>query len=458
VRAEPHPPEVAGAGRPPLCFVVMPFGTKPDGQGGSVNFDAVYEKLLEPAIRDAGLEPLRADQEIVGGVIHKPMFERLILADYAIADLTTANANVFYELGVRHAVRPYSTVLVAADVMRVPFDLAPNRMRSYTLDAKGRPADPAGDRAAIVTALRAARAADTDSPVFQLIDTLPVPDIDRLKTDVFRDQARYSAQIKQRLTHARDQDPSGEALRGVERELGALVDVEAGVLVDLLLSYRATGQWADMIRLVEAMPEPLQRTVLVREQYGFALNRAGRSEDAETVLKGVIEDHGPSSETLGLLGRVYKDRWDAERGKSALRAAGHLDEAIDTYRRGFETDWHDAYPGVNAVTLVEIRDPGGAAQQAILPVVRYANQRRMESGAPDYWDHATRMELAVIARDRAEAVAGAQAALAAMRERWEPETTVKNLRLIRESRAAHGQTVEWADELENELAAAAKGE
>ena len=131
---------------PPLCFVVMPFGVKPDGRGKKVDFDAVYADLLAPAIREAGLEPLRADQELVGGIIHKPMYERLILADYAIADLTTINANVFYELGVRHAVRPYATVLVSADVKRVPFDLAPDRVLPYALDANGRPANAADDR------------------------------------------------------------------------------------------------------------------------------------------------------------------------------------------------------------------------------------------------------------------------------------------------------------------------
>ena len=141
----------------PLCFVVMPFGVKPDGGGGSVDFDAVYADILAPAIREAGLDPLRADQELVGGLIHKPMYERLILADYAIADLTTANANVFYELGVRHAVRPYSTVLVSADVKRIPFDLAPDRVLPYVLDGAGRPADPERDRNALVKALRAAR-------------------------------------------------------------------------------------------------------------------------------------------------------------------------------------------------------------------------------------------------------------------------------------------------------------
>ena len=437
----------------PLCFVVMPFGVKPDGRGGSVDFDAVYEDLLAPAIRAAELEPLRADQELVGGLIHKPMYERLILSDYAVADLTTANANVFYELGVRHAVRPFSTVLVSAEVKRVPFDLAPDRVLPYALDGAGRPANAEGDRALLSKALEAAREKSDDSPVFQLVGDLPRPDIARLKTDVFREQAEYSAAAKQRLAAARKDGV--DALRRAEEELGPLEDVEAGVLVDLLLSYRATSAWGDMTRLVESMPEPVRRTLLVREQYGFALNRSGRSDDAERELLAVLADHGDSSETLGLLGRVYKDRWEAARGGSILKAQGLLEKAIDAYRRGFEADWRDAYPGVNAVTLMEIREPGGAEQQSLVPVVRYANRRRIEGGAPDYWDHATRLELGVIGRDRGEALAGATAALAAIRESWEPKSTAYNLSLIRESRAERGEAIDWADDIEDELRSAA---
>jgi hypothetical protein len=90
----------------PLCFVLMPFGEKRDITGALINFDSIYNELIAPSVEQAGLEPLRADEEVTGGIIHKPMFERLILCEYAVADLTTANANVFYELGVRHAVRP----------------------------------------------------------------------------------------------------------------------------------------------------------------------------------------------------------------------------------------------------------------------------------------------------------------------------------------------------------------
>ena len=53
-------------------------------------------------------------------------------------------------------------------------------------------------------------------------------------------------------------------------------------------------------------------TKAFREQLGLALNRAGRGEEAERVLTDLIAARGPSSETHGILGRVYKDRWQIE--------------------------------------------------------------------------------------------------------------------------------------------------
>jgi tetratricopeptide (TPR) repeat protein len=434
----------------PLCFVAMPFGVKPDGAGGSIDFDAVYEELVRPAVTAAGLEPLRADEEMSGGIIHKPMFERLILCDYAVADLTTANANVFYELGVRHAVRPYTTVLLFAEGGRPAFDVAPVRTVRYRLTKAGCPADPHAAREALTERLIEARSRSTDSPVFQLVEGLPTPEIDHTKTDIFRDQVRYSLAVKERLATARGEGAA--AVRAVQEELGRLEDVEAGVLVDLLLSYRAVGSWDDIVHLVEAMPAPLAGTVLVQEQLGLALNRAGDSDRAERVLRGVLERHGPSSETLGILGRVYKDRWRAalERGEAAL-ARGALKQAIDTYLAGFESDWRDAYPGINALTLMEIRQPPDPRRERLLPVVEYAVDRRIASGAPDYWDYATRLELAVLAEDEQAGMDALDAALTQRPEPWAAKTTAANLALIREARASRSESVAWADEAERTL-------
>lgn len=443
--------------RRPLCFVLMPFGRKADPASGlSLDFDAVHERLIRPAIEAADLEPIRADEEQAGGIIHKPMFERLILCEYAVADLTTANANVFYELGIRHAVRPRSTVQIFAHGTRLPFDLGPLRAFPYGVDKNGLPSRPEDDAGTVADLLRHAReqAEATDSPIFQLVDGLGPPDVSRLKTDVFRDRVEYSARQKERLAEARSRGAG--AVREARGELGPLGDLEAGVAIDLMLSFRAVKAWREMIELVEAMPEPLTRTVMVQEQYALALNRAGEGEKAERVLVELIDRRGPSSETNGILGRVYKDRWQAARDAgSQMMARGLLKKSIEAYLAGFETDWRDAYPGVNAVTLMELAEPPDPRREELLPVVAYAVKRRIAGGEPDYWDHATLLELAVLASDPDAAAEALGDALAAVREVWEPETTLRNLRLIRDARAARGEEIGWMGEIEEALEEAA---
>ena len=91
------------------------------------------------------MEVIRADQEQVGGTIHKPMYERLMLSDFAIADVTGANPNVYYELGIRHALRPRTTVMVFAEGTTLPFDVASQRGTPYRMDESGNLTDVAGD-------------------------------------------------------------------------------------------------------------------------------------------------------------------------------------------------------------------------------------------------------------------------------------------------------------------------
>ena len=439
----------------------MPFGKKPDAVGKMVDFDRIYHEIITPAIEQAGLEPIRADEEMAGGIIHKPMFERLILCEYAVADLSTANANVFYELGLRHAVRPWSTALIFADGGRLPFDVGLLRALPYKLGPDGGPASAATDSEALAKHLIAARqeAQDnvkpaTDSPLYQLVEDYP--NLAHEKTDVFRKVVDYSQQIKKRLAAAREKGI--EEVRTVEKELGNLKDVEAAILIDLFLSYRSVKGWSEMIALVDRIPRPLAATVMVQEQYALALNRAGKGEEAEKVLAELLKKRGPSSETLGILGRVYKDRWElAVKNKDTLIARSVLDKAIGTYLQGFEADWRDAYPGINAVTLMEVREPPDPRRTKLLPVVTYAVEQRVAKGQPDYWDYATLLELAVLEKNEERAMKLAGDALAVVRESWEPETTLRNLRLIREARERRNESVEWAKEIEEALAKRAQG-
>jgi len=193
----------------PLCFVLMPFGRKMDAAGRVTNFDSVYEKIIAPAVAKAGLEPIRADEEKIGGTIHKPMFERLMLCQYAVADITGANPNVFYELGIRHAMRPRSTVIVFAEGTVLPFDIALVRGISYKTDGAGEPVGVEATLAAIASQLKAARGnPDDDSPIFQLVEGVPHWDIDHSKTDIFRKSVDYSKNYKDRLRAAVREGPT----------------------------------------------------------------------------------------------------------------------------------------------------------------------------------------------------------------------------------------------------------
>ena len=444
----------------PLCFVLMPFGTKPAGGGRTVDFNAVYSKIIAPAVRDAGMEPLRADEENAGGIIHKAMFERLILCEYAVADFTSANANVFYELGVRHAVRPYTTAIIFAEGLgQLPFDVNCLRGLPYKLGPDGSPANAAADASALAGQLRAcldaAASPSTDSPLFQLVDGFP--DIQHLKTDVFREQVQYAEDIKEKLAVARslakkDKKAALAAVEAVRESIGNLPNAEPGVLVDLMLSYRAVEAFEQMIAFIGAMPRILGETVMVREQLGFALNRADRGEEAERVLVKLIKERGPSSETYGILGRVYKERWEkaAQKGRSPL-AAGLLEKSIDAYLKGFESDWRDPYPGINALTLMEQREPPDPRRLELNTVVSYAVERRIAAGKPDYWDYATLLELAMLARDESRTRDALADTLASLREPWEAKTTLKNLTMLVQLHKKRGDAASWEDGVLKEL-------
>ncbi|MBV9496900.1 MAG: DUF4071 domain-containing protein, partial [Acidobacteria bacterium] len=226
-----------------------------------------------------------------------------------------------------------------------------------------------------------------------------------------------------------------DAIAAIEDSVPSFATVEGGVLVDLLLAYRSVEEWQRMIALVMKMPGPLAHSVLVREQLAFALNRIGQRREAEEVLLALIERRGPDSETSGLLGRIYKDLWtDALAAGDDLEAAGWLDRAIDAYLQGFESDWRDAYPGVNAVTLMELHDPPDPRRLDLVPVVRYAALQAIARGKADYWKYATLLELAAIGGDEANGVKALQHALPLAREVWQPKTTLNNLKLIADAR------------------------
>lgn len=106
------------------CFVMMPFALPIGGY---------YSTVYDPAIRKAKMRPIRADDDMFGtGKVMDQIWQGINAAQVLVAELTDRNPNVFYELGLAHALQK-PVVLVAASEEDVPFDLRHIRVIYYDM-------------------------------------------------------------------------------------------------------------------------------------------------------------------------------------------------------------------------------------------------------------------------------------------------------------------------------------
>jgi MAP3K TRAFs-binding domain len=443
-----------------LLFVAMPFGSKPDPTHRfEINFDDVYERSIKPATEEAELDVIRADEETLGGIIHKPMYERLLLAEIVIADLTVANANVFYELGIRHAARPRSTILIFAKSSQLPFDVAPIRAIPYELDEKGKfSAESAEElRGTLSERLSEAKESESvDSPLFQLVDNYPGITLPHEVTEAFRDRVQQVSELTEEMRRAQA-TPKEERLailKEIEGRIGDFSAASQELPLDLLLAYRDASAWNEMVGCIEKMPAELRDVPTVREQLALALNRRNEPGDRERaidLLQQLVGEYGPSPETNGIFGRVYKDIWqEASDAGEDEKAGAALDAAITEYDEGFDADPRDAFPGVNLLTLLVRRDGVGDKERVaeLRPVVLFALARRGALESSDYWDVATVMELAAMGGDQplAERALGRVELIGP--QDWERETTARNLTILAD---ALGDEYTWIQDLASRL-------
>jgi hypothetical protein len=254
-----------------------------------------------------------------------------------------------------------------------------------------------------------AQSSVADSPLFQLIPGFPGIALPRDYQSTFRDRA-------DELRRLRDQLEAAGLLEGTAR-----ADAIAAVDRGLLTAYRDAGALDALIALVERMPPALRRAhVTVDQLYAFALNQRNAGTDREhaiDVLEAVIAKETPSSETAGLMARIFQ-------------------QAIEWYRRGFLADPREYYPGVNLCTLLAIDggDEALAELQRTLPAVVFAVGRLGGLASTDYWVVASAFELAVAGNDWALATR----ALSRMRtlartQPWMLKSTANNLTLLRDA-------------------------
>jgi hypothetical protein len=153
------------------AFIVRPFGKKQTLSKREIDFDQVEEVLIRPALSKAEITGGTTAEFLQAGNIRADMFEQLLKADLVVADLSIHHANVFYELGIRHALRDKRTVLLRCSGDEIPFDLKTDRYLAYDAD------DPAASLDALALALKTTRDdPGVDSPVFVMLPSLKPQD------------------------------------------------------------------------------------------------------------------------------------------------------------------------------------------------------------------------------------------------------------------------------------------
>ena len=151
------------------AFIVRPFETKEVSPGRNVDFERVERELIAPALEKLRIHGRTTAEILHQGEIQSDMFHRLMTAQLVIADVSMANANVFYELGIRHALQDRYTVLIKFPIegQKAVFDIATDRYMVYDPDHPGASVE------ALVKRIRATLDNDEpDSPVFRFLPGL----------------------------------------------------------------------------------------------------------------------------------------------------------------------------------------------------------------------------------------------------------------------------------------------
>lgn len=451
----------------------MPFGTKPGADGLDIHFNRVYAELIQPALVDAGFEVFRADEETRAGDIRTDMFQELLAADLVVADLTLDNPNVWYELGVRHALRARGVVLVQGPRSTSPFDIYTDRKLRYGVaDGAPDPATLAADRAALTTMARETQAASTRrtvSPVYTLLPHLREPKWQDLLLQGDNEFADSYEQWRSRMEVARQKGRAGDILVLAEetpvRALATEARFQAGRALMRL------PQFAFALEQFDAALAITDTHLGSRQQRAVCLGRLGRIEEAREAVAALTTELPDDPESWALAGRVEKSAWlerfrapgDATPVPGSLRDAAAaedalLAEAIVPYRKAYVTDPGHFFSGINALTLNVVRAHLGGAHEPdetdrLLAGLRWAVAGALERRPKDYWARASQAELSLLCFDRAAVQHDWKAAAAAAARDWFAlDSSRQTLQLLSSLGFRPEETALALDIVEHELA------
>lgn len=432
-------------------FVAMPFGIKQAKKRRyKIDFDRVYDKAIRPATEELGLQVIRADEEQDGGIIHTLMIERLICTDIVIVDITNENPNVYYELGIRHCARPYSTILIYDKNTRLPFDIQPLRAIPYELD-KGVITEKAAIdlKDKLVERLKNVISCDCkcDSLPFALIDNFPKTELDDTKLHIYQDLQKQRNIFKSQLEKIEDINNLYSIIKSMQDTYFPF----KYLIFEIIKGFQKIKAWNELLDFIHnSLDNEVKNYVYVRQQEALAYNKRGQEGDEKTslfLLEEILKDYGESSETYGLIGSAYKKL--AMKFQETISFPSYLEKAINAYRNGFEMDSRNYYTGINLATLLLVQNKDEAEEELtkILPVITYNIELNDFSISNDYWLLATAYELYILNKDfaKAENVLGIISTLQTQPSTWMYETTIKNLTLIKKVYENYKIKTDWFD-------------
>lgn len=302
-----------------ICFVIMGFGKKTDfSTGRTFDLDKTYKNIIQPAVEASGFQCVRADEIQDSGLIDKSMYALLMQAELVVADISTYNPNAIYELGIRHAVKPFSTIILKEEGGKIPFDLDHTRIFQYKHLGEDIGADEAARcQAALADKIEQVTSKSLiDSPLYDYIQNieppaLPGEEYKRIIGDLADREAHIFATIEQ-AKHRMVESDFESAAKLWEKASKAVPSEHYFIQQHALSVYKSK--------------HPSEQTALT---------------DALTIIEQLEPDGDTNDpETLGLTGAIYKRLWALNQDSECLKRSIHF------YEKGFQIR-DDYYTGEN---------------------------------------------------------------------------------------------------------------
>ncbi len=347
------PDEENNSKKPMRCFVIMGFGIKTDfATGRQLDLNKSYKILIKPVIESKGLTCIRADEIKHSGSIDLYMYTELLDADIVIADLSTANVNAFYELGIRHALRRRTTIVISEDKLAYPFDLNHVKITNYThlggaidYEEVERFREVLGDTIDAVLQLD-----ETDSPIYTYLQELIPPSLRQHAAKAILQLEKEAKEAVEDIRNLKDDgdEPDNPTIALLAEEGEQALKNKNFISAKALFSAAISNKNKVGGKDLNANDPYLIQRLSIATYKAEQPDKISALKEALRLLTLLDIDYTNDPETVALAGKIEKRLYEAEKIEE------HLSNAIIYYERGYYL-LSNRYHGINLAYLLNKR-------------------------------------------------------------------------------------------------------